>query len=495
MKKTVLSVLIVFFCSQVSASEYDLSELAFYNRCFSHLTRKTPPLNDPLLTRIINGTLRAQDACVSVLRSAQLQNNGLIKDRNNRVAKDVLNTFYAAHSHWFMDSVLTGTSALNNMGISDPSIGSVYVTKALFDPNFKYQDIFDGAKSYEAVRAGSTPLDGRYDVDSSRRVASTAVISTDPNNDNYNHPLYVYGRLDRIPSTDPTQPDVYRTTGKPWTNMRLKPHGDLIGFQDEPETTVSGTANAATTPRIYGGSRGGGILGNRDYIMRTLNLATINSDGGLIMPRRFGRSIFSDFTCRDLPVIPPSDTSVVKYIDTKASSIPFRTNQGCVSCHISMDQISSLLRSYSSTAVGINRAGANMGRVEVDRPATITSAFTWPTKSDPDYYKKTSNALFVYKTLDGNLIEQPVANFNALGNIFKQLDDVYLCAATRYFKHFTNIDYPVTIVKSPQYQNDKNAVFIRHLGSELKRHQDPMKTVEAILLSDIYRHSSFGTGE
>lgn len=493
MTKNILLYCIVFFSAQVMAADLSLSEIAFYNRCFSHLTTKSPGLNDPHLSKIVAGTMSAEEACLSVLRSAKLQSNGRIRNQNDQTARDVLNTFYAAHSHWFMDSTLAGVAAINNSGLVDPSTGSVYLTKALFDPNFKYQDIFDGAKSYEAIRVGSTSLDGRTDVDSSRRLASV-MISTDPKNNNYNYPVYIYGRHDVIRSNNPDVPDTYRTTGKPWTGIRFKPHGDLIGFRDEPTLTVPGTANAVNTPRVFNGSKGGGILGNRDYVMRTLNLSSINSDGGLNMPRRFGRAIFKDFTCRDLPVI-NLNTDTAPYIDSNARDIPFRTNRGCVGCHVSMDQISGLVRAYSTTVVGINRAGTNIGRIEVDRPPTISAPFSWPTKSDPDYWKKTPSALFVYRTLDNQLITRDVANFNALGNIFKQLDDTYLCAASRYFKHFTNIEYPVELIMGPLYQNDKNALFIRQLASELKSHQDPMKTIESILTSDIYRHASFGMEE
>lgn len=493
MKKTILLSLIVFFSAQLQAADLELSELALYNRCFSHLTTKTPALNDAYLSKVASGAISATDACVAVLKSATLQSNGIIKDKKNQTAKDVLNTFYAVHSHWFMDSTLEGIAAINNSGLVDPSTGSVYLTKALFDPRFKYQDIFDGEKSYEAVREGTTSLDGRYDVDSSRRLASV-MISTDPNNNNYNYPVYIYGRHDVIRSNDPNVPDTYRTTGRPWTGIKFKSHGDLVGFRDEPQLMAPGTANSPNTPRVFNGSKGGGILGNRDYVMRTLNLGSINSDGGLVMPRRFGRAIFKDFTCRDLPVI-NLNTDTSAYIDSNARTIPFRTNRGCVGCHVSMDQVSGLVRAYSTTVVGINRAGTNIGRIEVDRPATISSAFTWPTKSDPDYWKKTARGLFVYRTLDDQLIERGVDNFNALGNIFKQLDDTYLCAASRYFKHFTNIEYPVELIHSPLYQNDKNALFIRQLASELKSHQDPMRTLETILTSDIYRHASFGTGE
>ncbi len=494
MKKTIFLYCIVFFSTSISAAaDLQLSDLAFYNRCFSHLTTKTPALNDPLLTKVISGQISAENACVSVLKSAQLQSNGILRNKNDRVARDVLNTFYALHSHWFMDSTLVGVAAINNSGLVDPSTGSVYLSKALFDPKFKYQDIFDGPKSYEAVREGSTSLDGRYDVDSSRRLASV-MISTDPNNNNYNYPLYIYGRHDVIRSNDPNVPDTYRTTGRPWSGIRFKPHGDLIGFRDEPELIVPGTASAPNTPRVFNGSKGGGILGNRDYVMRTVNLSSVNSDGGLIMPRRFGRAIFKDFTCRDLPVVNLGSDSA-PYVDPNAKDIPFRTNRGCVGCHVSMDQVVGLLRAYSTTVVGINRAGTNIGRIEVDRPATISSAYTWPTVRDPDYYKKTARGVFAYRTLDGVYIEKPVNDFNALGNIFKQLDDTYLCAATRYFKHFTNMDYPVELIKSPLYQNDQNAIFIRQLASELKNHQDPMKTLESIITSDIYRHASFGAGE
>lgn len=456
-----------------------LSDLALFNRCYHHLTRKSPALNNPLLQAVAKGTKNAQEACIEILRKGKFQGNGTVQNRNDQEARDVLNTFYAVHAQWFMDPTLKGISAIN-VGVVDPSPGSLYLTKSLFDSSFDFQDIFDGAKSYEAIRTGGRPAKDVNNRDSS---------------------YYTVGHLGIRVTGDGTRPDEYFTSGYPWSGIRFPETGDLIGIRNETALTAPGfacggsqanSANCAKTPHPFNGSKGGGILGNRDYVMRTVNASRVAADGGLVMPRRFGRAIFFDFLCQDLPVVSTSKDTA-PYID-RASDIPFRTNAGCVACHISMDQVSTLVRNYTVSSVGVASNGGARLRVERETAATMTSAFTWPTVRDPDYFKKTANAKFVYRTTDDKLISRDVANFNALGNVFKTVDDVYLCAASRYFRHFTNINYPVTQIQKGISSQDPYAIFIKDLSVELKSTQNAMTTVERILKSDFYRDSNYGAG-
>lgn len=447
----------------------ELTEVALFNRCFSHITRKAPALNNSLLLDVIAGRKTGSQACIETLNKAKLVRNNSINNVNDSIAKDILNTFYAVHSGWFLDQSVVGAS-FTNLGLMDSSSGSLYYTKALFDPAYKYEDIFTNQNSYEAIRSGGSP---------------------EVNGVNRTKQSYIIGRLDLNQTETRRQGiDVYFTTGYEWSGVLFPQTGDLIGIKNETPMVAPGHSGVPTGLNIkVNGSWGGGILGHRDYLMKTINSTSVNSDGGVHMPRRFGRAIFNDFVCRDLPVVDiMKDTT--PYVDAN-SSITFRTNKGCVSCHVSMDQVSAITRHYTMVNLGINRNGGSTGRAQFERTPSITAPYSWPSTPDPDYFRKTYLGKFVYRTTDDNLISRDINSFNALGNIFKSLDDTYLCTASRYFKHFTNINYPITKIPSGVRNNDPHALFIKKLANDLKTSQSSFKTLESIISSDIYRDSNF----
>ncbi len=446
----------------------ELTEVALFNRCFSHITRKAPTLDNRFLLDVIENKKTGSQACIEVLNKAKLASNNTISNPNDKIAKDILNTFYAVHSAWFLDQSIVGAPS-TNIGLMDSSSGSLYYTKALFDPSFNYQDIFTNQNTFEGIRTGGLP-----EVSANRPKSA-----------------FTIGRLQlNRAETNRQGFDVYFDTGYEWPNLFFPQTGDLIGIKNETPLIAPGYDAVPTGLNIkVNGTWGGGILGHRDYLMKTVNATTINSDGGIHMPRRYGRAIFNDFVCRDLPVVDIANDTT-PYVNPN-SPVTFRTNKGCVSCHVSMDQVSGILRQYNMVSLGVSRGGGITARAQIERTPTMSSAYSWPPTPDPDYFRKTRLGKFVYRTTDGVLVSTDIDGFNALGNVFKNLDDTYLCTASRYFKHFTNIHYPVTKIPSGIINNDPHAKFIKDLAGVLKSTQSSFKTVETIINSDIYRDSNF----
>ena len=450
--KTIL--LISILLMGYNAFAVKISNLELYQRCHAHLVGEAVKLTDPILFEIKNNRITGVQACQDLLRSAQLSGNNPLPEANVKGIK-VLENFFKVHSNWFETKMLDG-DVINSRAIFEASPGGLYYTKALFDPSVSFADIFRGATSFEAIRSNGSPN-------------VTPTLNIQVNN------------------------FMYRTNGtnsELWSGLVLPQVGMLEGIRTQRQLNLSNLGGRAGNSPING-SMGGGILGNRNYVMRTAKERGYRSDGAVQTPRRWGRSVFVDFLCQDVPVVNIA-TDTTPYVDPM-STTAFRTTPGCVSCHASMDQLAGLVRNYSAIDVTPSPNNRNV-IVPFYHPITIPSApYEWKANGDRDYFQQAAKGKFYYRTIDGELIDRNVDNLNALGNLLAQTDDVYICAASRYLEHFTGVKYPMNKVAANSASIYSQA--IRNLATDLKSEQDPMKLIEKILSSEIYSDSKFKVGE
>lgn len=441
-----------------------LSNKALFHRCYKSLTQTFPHPSDSLLSQVVSGQKDPIDACSEVLDKATFTASGGTKIGNtsDTEAKAVLRTLHYLHFSWFTSKEIPMMQPFykDTQSFLDINGPALYYTRALFDPNFQFKNIFEGTTHYESLRTDMDP--------------NTAPIS---------------GR---------TKSEFNRL----YTPFQFAPYGDLYGVK--PFTTKQ-----ISYSQLLGGNRvdsvfnwdmhlGGGILGSNMYSMMNLSMPSLTKTNGTkIMSRTWAMHMVSDFLCREIPAIRYEDTT--SYI-IPGSPTEFRRDGACLRCHVTIDRTSSVIRGlhYKGRLMSITpgelQRNVEMNNYAVTKPA---ESVAWSDIDDPDYYRRPSTGYFTYRSHDGTLVKQPLGNMQALGDILKNLDDTYICAAKRYYKYFTGVDANVDDIADPQYTKQLSDSELAHrnevinLGKAFRTHQDPKKLIKDILKKAQFKESDF----
>ncbi len=338
------------------------------------------------------------------------------------------------------------------------------------------------------------------------------------------------------PSTGPRTgypKSFYSMTG----SWKYAPTGQLLGFRTLQASTMNfyddtqhGGASddgdeysnfklPLSGSQVRDGTIGGGVLGNYVYVMLNVQGSVtfdkyagmddnglprylsndFLSDGAVRMPRKWGRAVYHDFLCRDLPAVRPDDGAA--FLETDANSAPFRQSTTCLACHSSMDRTSSVVRHIVYLGFGTgpeisSSTGSDWyrGYEMVSFKATNGSApFSWPNESDTTFSTKAPAGVLFFRNYEGTLVDVPVQDINALGAALASQDDMYLCAAQRYFQHFTGIAANIGDVDPSTLSSGdvaaRNTVIT--LGKNLRTTNDLRQLVKDILALPLYRDSSY----
>ncbi len=431
----------------------ELSDLELYQRCHSHFTGQSISFNDPNLIEIKTGRMSGINACKTILNSAKISGDLTLNTTNTR-GISVLQKFFQIHASWFQDKIFDSEFS-SSVDIYELSPGGLSLTKSLFDSSFKFSDIFRGSNVFEGIRTKGSPLKS-----AARGIASDKFT-------------YIQGTDD--------------TNTVSWSGLNLPEQGLLIGIRPERPVHVTNFRNS-TGNKVINGTLGGGILGSRNYILKTARAEGMEADGAIQMPRKWGRAIFKDMLCQDLPVV-NFTTDTAPYVDP-TSKTPFRTSSGCVACHVSMDQLSGLIRNYNVQSTSSDDSSLT---VPIFHNTQTQSPYQWTPNKDSNYFKKTPLGRFLYRTTSGELIDRELQDLNSLGELVVQIDDLYTCTASRYLEYFTGVKVPTAQVIS----QPKNiySMEIQKLSKILKDTQSPFNVIELILNSKIYKDSKYLVGE
>ncbi|MEK6773671.1 MAG: hypothetical protein AABY64_07005 [Bdellovibrionota bacterium] len=491
MKQAVLFSILIFSISiQVSAQVENLSELALFNRCYANITGTRLPFKHPLRASVVSRTLTAVNACMQVLDSGKL--NSSPASAEGRMASDtpqgrlVLQRFNDFHRTWFptddFGAALPQGLTFNALTrfIYDQGESALHVTRTLFTAGVNYSDVVVGKYSMEALRT-SGPIQN-----------PGAPPKPTPTTYFANKSIGLKIALAQATSyTDPTR--VYLQT-------ELVQFGDLLGLRPinlnpvKYNLSVIGTHKEGNYPRYMASiktheSLGGGFLGTKSYLLMNLGRSEYSPmDGGLRVPRRWARAAINTLLCRDLPVIRRADSEPF----VQAAGIPFRQSTNCMQCHASMDRFSYTARNISYNTIPMLTDAGNM-QASV-WPAT-EPAETGQVTADNKFHLRPTNGVLFYRSYDGRLIDQNVKSIAELGNAFAANNEMYVCAASRYFKFFTGIDVNLNDIGDTS-KPTMTAAEIKYrdlviaLGIELKSTQSLRILIQKILSSDIYRRSS-----
>lgn len=241
-------------------------------------------------------------------------------------------------------------------------------------------------------------------------------------------------------------------------------------------------------------SKGGGVLGTVPYLLLNSgrnNFETI--DGGTRQHRRWSKAVFSDLFCRDIPVVRSSDAIVNIQAN---STLPFRKGISCMQCHSSIDPMAQTQRNSSIKYSNGCDGNTSMSYVHNEN-VTLPQEATSQVDSDNDFYKRPAKGKFYFRTYDGKLINQEVMGVDGMGEYIANVDDLYICAAKRYFQFFTGIDVPMFDAGdfSAPKLSAKQSIYrnmVIDMGLDLKKNQSLELLIRKIISSQAYISPGIG---
>lgn len=487
-RQLVFNFVAVSFFVGASVDAQTLSNRAIYERCFAKLVRTTPADNDPLALAVAAGTKTGPQACKDLLNLAKFTGSGQIPAYTSApekyaLAQNVLHSMNDLHNSWFVRKKFESSNTcmeLTTMSLIDPMEPALFMTRALFSASHKFDSIVTSQDHIRALRTVDVPT---------RSIQSVRIV----------------GPFNGYPA-----------------NQKMVGNGGLIGIEMGYNPSVTLTSPKAPTEtaafKVTGHklfeNLGGGIIGSQAYILNNFGDDSMMFPDLEKMPRLWSKYVFEDLLCRQLPVIKEGDalkyevcpTCAIKPTTAQAPHVlPFRQSRSCVQCHASMDQLLGGVR---------NLRGGNSGRCNFNsEPAPDFSSYGWfkqpPTKpknyswgfmADPDYRKHPSTGKFLYRTYNDKLVDKDFDNLQQLGQILADTNDLYICAAKRYYRYFTGVDADITPMTDAQVEAlPADRKFYRkrviNLGMQLKSttalNKDPLKLIEAIFDLPEYKKKDF----
>ncbi len=473
----------IFITQNILAEDVQyLTNTEHFAKCYAKLTDHPADPTSNLYMQVLQGTLTPVDACMSVFDKAMFSpSSRRLRDANDPIAKAIVQNFHRFHLSWLTIPFSQNIDA-SIFSLLDNDEPALYITEALF-MNRHYKYIVTANQSLRGVRETSNP--------------DTYML----NNINFTNRQLVVGPM----KTTVTEPDplknYYEIKG---TRVSV---GPLIGVQDTPslvyqlplshrsdipltEATLPSRRLPATTYDISS-HPGGGVIGSSTTFLNARESVSM-PDGGLYVHRRLSNNFFYDFMCSKLPTFKDSDPQVVAELSKFAKSdIPFRKSATCVACHLTLDNFAHTGRNIISTR-GLNptfrRQLADAGLVAptnlemVHHYPPVKAALVDPIDKDTLYHRRQPDGRLIYRNYAGNLVNQDVRGLSAMGAAVAAQDDIYMCAAKRYYNFLTGVSIPLdpipldTITKKPKDPSNNFIFYHRQkivsLGATLKKGTD-----------------------
>ncbi|MCB0363633.1 MAG: hypothetical protein KDD35_12980, partial [Bdellovibrionales bacterium] len=369
----------------------------------------------------------------------------------------------------------------------DPDEPSFHLTRLLFYSETPFSSLVTDNRLIRAIRSSGVPRVGpRCQVNKDGLQGPTS--GTHVLNGYYGSaPVPVNGQAD-MPKLMPSIP--------------FSQTGELLGLDNRTENLaflIPSTALAAVKEVNFFKTYGGGVLGSPAFIFNTLAKRNIKTNGELDMHRRWSVAVMTDLLCRDLPAIRLGDGS--PYLVKNPDAAPFRKMNSCLQCHSTLDRAAGVVRSLS----GVNAASGafcnqavksksdnrlyriNFPMVVHDWPTKASSGPVWPDLKDVDYYQRPSQGVLYYRSYDGKLINIGVSNLDEMGSALANTNDLYVCAAKRYYNMMTGISVSLSDINDPfnPIGLSEEDLFHRNqvidLGLKLKKHQSLRELIRQII--------------
>lgn len=485
----------------------DVTPAELYERCYYRMVKKIVPVNDALMAKVKTGVLTAPAACMQLFDKALFNaSSGSVATPSDPVAKAVVKSFHDLNRSFFQVRINLDGSGATNL-VTDTEEPALYITRALFQSGVPYSSIVTETHSLRGVRVrdqqatvkpfeaqrlfanygtaipaltGLTDLRVAYrDNDAAgaptkaMNVATARVIST--------------GELVGVQANAD-----FTTPGAFWSPPRNSP-ADVVALITEARRTLNITKNY-----------GGGILGSTTYISQNANLTfQVLPEGEDNINRRLSSRAYTDLLCHELPTLLPTD---VQSQVIATSPFAFRKSASCMTCHSQMDPLAysyrNLVRLSSSAALSTttdNQVGLQLFGIG-QFPGNGSESGPW-------YNRKPAGLVYYRELKTGTVRRTAVNDIAGAGAAFAASNDLYTCAAKRYYKFLTGVDVPLRALSAPtdtasstyakrlaKYQLDmrhQNAVF--SLGASLKSHQSLRTLISQIVNSATFKSRDYSS--
>lgn len=457
-KLLILNVILILLGTLPSVSRARiLNNVEVYRRCYTQLTQKAVPPKDPVLLQIKAGSKLPVAACMELLDRAKFRTSdgNRLDNPTDPLAITVLNTMNQVHQTFFLITDLAETSFVNTIsgmkGMYDPGEPALYYTKALFDTSSSFSSIVTSNIYLRADRTTNNPT-----------------VSTE--NINMSASIFV------------ADPDFS------WASI-----GNLLGVTPTGARNIASTKGAAD----MGATRGGGILGMPTYLLETVNEPANNfRANSFTMPRKWAKSVISDFLCRELPIARLSDTD--GFVDRSANAHPFRQESACTQCHASMDRMAAVNRNFQYLNLRPDSFVLSGGTFATTYPTNSgLDGTAWPSIITTNYYQRPTIGVLFYRDYQGVLVNQTITSISDLGAKLATKDDFYICAAKHYYQYFTGVNVDILDPQDARNRNKGPAMEIHktnvvNLGLALKSNQSLRTLINSIFNLDVYKRSDLG---
>lgn len=452
---------LLFWSLSPAASRAEkLTEAGIYHRCHAQFTRSRAADSDPLLRAVKAGELGGADACARLLEGFSLP--GKVPEEK----RGIFESFLALHSSWFplRDFIQNGSEGATSAYYDNNEMG-YHLNVALFGPG-RFDEIVTSNRTFVAKRKSDRKPTYFADPDFRGRFRK---ISTTPwviaGGSPWNPPMVERGRIEAL---------AVREGGKP-SLVKLAAGNFFL--------SVNGTF-------------GGGILGTDTYLLLNSNQSPFEpSDNTFSALRRWSKSVMRDFLCREIPAIRPADAE--PFVD-KQNRASFRHYADCMLCHATMEPMAlgarHIMEIRPNGAMGFDFEPRILGSFAVDRPPGPATNY------DKESYRRPPEGRLYFRNTMGELVDRQFFGLPELGRILTEMDDLYTCAAKRYFLFMTGIDvkmidYSETPLSAADRTHAKYRSFVQELGRELKEHQSLKKLIASILHSGYYAQIDYGATE
>lgn len=492
MKAFVIAIGLIGVASPAIANYHSKENL--YAKCYAKLTDHPVEYASADYKAVVAGKLDPIKACLKVLDSAFfVKSSGgkvrKLKKTGDPIARGILRNFHQFHLSWFSEPYNNYRGFFSLVDHTEPAL---FLTDALFSK-----------KHYKTIVTAKTPLRGVRNAGQ----ANPYYLFTS-NIQNLNFVMGPVSSKDHNFNTLPNKPRV--------------PVGFLLGVQDAPRIVIPLTPSFGRdkldkrlyASRIKKGDRtnftehyGGGVLGSPAFLINNME-NNGNLDGGERINRRWANNSFYDIMCLTLPTL--RDTDVTGEMNRyKGSQLSFRTDRSCQRCHATLDNMADASKNIemavtaSGTFLRILRdkykgQAFTNHRVMYKHNVALTMNEKVPIGKNKDicekdldsdrcYSRRPAVGKLFYRDYKGRLVNQSVNGIQDLGNKISRRDDIYMCAAKRYYEFLTGVNIPIQNANT----SDK---FVKHhynqiikLGTNLKKNGSLRNLIEGILKTPAFK--------
>lgn len=461
------------------------------------------------MAQVRAGSLKAIDACKSLLDKAELEVSGPLVQRSDKEARAVLNTFYNFHRTWFTANTVeqiqeySEEMSRGTMDIYDSTEPGLALTRAMFARNAQYRDVLTLGQGVRAQREQDEAVRSRIGFNVTfpgRRVYG--------NNSGLDQNLFNFramsggfdGNSDTTQASFVTLPKIevgelvgvrIATDNATIPNLSLQPLGADKRGNEQPGLKFS--FNLFET-------LGGGILGSPIYMMLNYGHGRgLEANGTTKVPRRWSQTNMESFLCAELPALREND---IKQYVVGNSSAPFRNSASCVMCHATLDPMAYTARNvvvgnsdYAQLSAGA-RAHSKTALHMATYRADFASVSGWPSEPVANFHRQTPSGRLFFRSMTGALVDRQVTGVAQLGAAMAETKDYYYCAAKRYFEYFTGITVALYDRSNPaneelnrklSTESFEDRKYVESLGEELQRSQSVRQLVKQIMSSKYYR--------